>query len=436
MTTTMTAAPTRIWIGEVELSRPLEAIGVSRPPSAADASGRLLVRLHRQVVGFVGVPLIGGEVDPEAVRAAIETQLAAPLRRHLELDGFEPDPSWPTVGMGGTDRCSHLSSTATDELLSVVVCTRDRPRILATCLKLLQQLRHQDVEVVVVDNAPSNQETRDCFVRLVGDDRRFRYVCEPGPGLSRARNRGLAEARARRVAFTDDDVQVDPWWIEGILAGFARDPQAGCVTGLVPPAELDDPAQQFFDRRYSWAAHMEGRVFDLADRRDDSPLYPYSAGIFGTGANFAVDRDLLLGLGGFDEALGAGTPAGGGEDLDAFVRVLQAGRSLVYEPSAVVWHVHRADARALRRQLFYYGVGLTAFLAKHMLDLSTAREIVARVPEGVRRGRSLWSPEEIGEPAPKVLVLAEVAGMLAGPVAYLRGRIRLRRDRAAAGTLG
>lgn len=428
----MTAAPMRIWIGEVELGAPLEPTNVSRPPSGADATARLLVRLHRQVLGFVSIPLTGGEVDTDVLRAAICTQLAEPLRRHVERDGLELGPSWPATGIGGLDGCAHLSPAGTEQLLSVVVCTRDRPGILATCLKLLQQLHYPNVEVVVVDNAPSTQESQECFTRLVGDDPRFRYVCEPAPGLSRARNRGLAEAKASYVAFTDDDVQVDPWWLEGIVAGFARDPEAGCVTGLVPPAELDDPAQQFFDRRYSWAAHLETRVFDLRGRGDESALYPYSAGIFGTGANFAVDRDLLIGLGGFDEALGAGTPAGGGEDLDAFVRVLRAGRSLVYEPSAVVWHVHRADARALRRQLFFYGVGLTAFLTKHMLDPHTAAEIAARVPEGLRRGRRLWSPAEIGEPAPKVLILAEVAGMLAGPVAYLRGRVRLRRARATA----
>jgi len=310
--------------------------------------------------------------------------------------------------------------------ISVVVCTRDRPLILATCLQRLSRLGG-DVVFIIVDNAPSTDETRGCFDRVVGDDTRFRYVREPVPGLSTARNRGLAEATTRYVAFTDDDVQVDPLWAKAILTGFTRDPLAGCVTGLVPPAELDDPAQQFFDRRYTWSAHLEPRVFDLAGRSDGSSLYPYSAGIFGTGANFAFDRELLIGLGGFDQALGAGSPAGGGEDLDAFVRVLRAGRSLVYEPSAIVWHVHRADARALRRQLFHYGVGLTAFLTKYALDRRTVRDIASRLPEGARRGRRLWSPGQIGGPAATMLVLAEVAGMLAGPLAYSRGRARMRR---------
>ena len=422
----MTSPSTPIWIGEVELSLSLTPTGVSRAPHPDDSSARLLVRLHHQVLGFVTVPLVGDGLGVDAVWEAVRAQLEEPLRRHLEADGLAVPMSWPPGGVGGSDDCAATSPEGPEALVSIVVCTRDRPVILATCLKLLQQLHYDNIEVLVVDNAPTTEETRLCFLALVGDDPRFRYVREPVPGLSRARNRGLGEARAQHVAFTDDDVRVDPWWLEAIQGGFARDPQAGCVTGLVPPAELDNAAQQFFDRRYSWAAHLDTRVFDLAGRGDESPLYPFSAGIFGTGANFAVDRELFAGLGGFDEALGAGSPAGGGEDLDAFVRVLRAGRSLVYEPSAIVWHIHRADARALRRQLFYYGVGLSAFLAKYMLDVRTAREIVSRIPEGLRRGSQMWNPAKIGGRAPKILILAEAAGLVAGPFAYLRGRNRLR----------
>ena len=432
-----TSAPGPVWVGEVELSESLEPSGASRPVDRGDTSARLLVRLHHQLVGFVSIPLAGHELTADDISAAIAGQLAEPLRRHLVADGLAVDEDRLGGVVAGSHACALASPVAERGLISVVVCTRERPEILAACLTRLQRLHYPDVEVVIVDNAPTDDATRECFMRLVGADSRFRYVREPAPGLSRARNRGLAEARARHVAFTDDDVRVDPWWLESIAAGFARDPQAGCVTGLVPPAELDDPAQQFFDRRYTWASRLEPRVFDLTGRGDESALYPYSPGIFGTGANFAVDRELLIGLGGFDEALGAGSPAGGGEDLDAFVRVLRSGRSLVYEPSAIVWHVHRAGDRALGRQLFYYGVGLTAYLTKYALDRRTLGELVARIPAGVRRGRRMWDPAAIGGPAPKALMLAEAAGLVAGPFAYLRGKRRLRRSaRAGASRLG
>lgn len=400
-----------VWVAQVELGDSLSAVGVSRPQRPDDVGARLLVRRNHELLGFVSIPLTGDDLTAEAVGAAVHAQLHEPLRRPLAPlfaeDSADPEP------------------------YSVVVCTRDRPAILATCLKVLQQLHYPAFEVVVVDNAPTTDDTQECFVRLVGDDPRFRYVREPLPGLSRARNRGLREATAKRVAFTDDDVQVDPWWLHGIAAGFGRDSDAGCVTGLAAPAELDHPSQHYFDRRYSWASHMERRVFNLDSDRDPSPLYPYSAGIFGTGANFAVDRELFEGLGGFDEALGAGSPSGGGEDLDAFVRVLLAGRSLVYEPSAIVWHVHRADASALRRQIFYYGCGLTAFLGKHLANPRTAWEILVRLPAGVRKVCRSWDPVEIDGKAPPVFVAAEALGMAAGPLAYVRGRRWLRRTGTA-----
>lgn len=414
----------------MELSRSLLPEGVSRPRRPDDAEARLLVRLHHEVLGFVSLTLDGRDLAPAAVGAAVQAQLGDPLRRHLEADGVRIGASLPEAGLVGEAGCSRLPAPSRRDPISVVVCTRDRPEILSTCLRFLQRLHHEDFEVVVVDNAPTSESTWTCFNQLVGDDARFRYVREPVAGLSRARNRGLAEASAERVAFTDDDVQVDPWWLQAIAAGFERSERAGCVTGLVPPAELEHPAQHYFDRRYSWSAHLHPRVYDMGGGGELSPLYPYSAGIFGTGANFAVDRRLLQGLGGFDEALGAGTPAGGGEDLDAFVRVLRAGRSLVYEPSAVVWHVHRAGSRDQRRQLFYYGVGLTAYLSKCVIDPHTTWDILRRLPHGARRVSQLWRPTEIGGPAPGVLVAAEALGLISGPVAYLRGRSRVRRRQA------
>jgi GT2 family glycosyltransferase len=425
-----------VWIGQVELGRSSLPSGAVRDRRPDDLSARLLVRLHGQVLGFVSIPLTTGpfttgaraELAGQAVCAAVRSQLGPALVRHLRVDGLrsEDDQAW--ISGAAWARCHQPSHPASTPAVSVVVCTRDRPEMLGPCLERLQELEYASFEVVVVDNAPSTKASLDCFARTVGDDPRFRYVLEAVPGLSRARNRGMAEATARYVAFTDDDVRVDRWWLQGIAAGFGRDQTVACVTGLVPPAELDHPAQHYFDRRFSWNDRLDAHVYSLDCRDGLSPLYPYSAGLFGTGANFAVDRDLMEGLGGFDEALGAGTPAGGGEELDAFVRVLRAGRSLAYEPSAVVWHFHRHDARALRRQLFSYGVGLTAFLTKYLVDTGTTREILRRIPDGVHRLLRMWSPTAMhGRRAPTRLVLTEAFGMVAGPLAYARGRRRGRR---------
>jgi hypothetical protein len=179
-------------------------------------------------------------------------------------------------------------------------------------------------------------------------------------------------------------------------------------------------------------------VFDLAGNSRPDALYPYSPGIFGTGANFAFDRAFLVGLGGFDEALGAGTKTRGGEDLDIFVRVLRAGRALVYDPSAVVWHHHRADRAALLDQMFGYGTGLSAFVAKCLLQRETRGEVLRRLPLGLRRmaGINAQTTERLsaGSTRPDGALLREFLGFAAGPALYLRARRSARQQRAAAHT--
>jgi GT2 family glycosyltransferase len=230
------------------------------------------------------------------------------------------------------------------------------------------------------------------------------------------------------VAFTDDDVLIDPWWLRGVERGILRGAEVGCVTGLVPPASLIEPAQRYFDERISWTSSLTPRVYDLDRRQGDDVLYPYGAGIFGAGANFAVDRRLVERIGGFDTALGAGTPTNSGEDLDMFLRVLLAGRAIAYESSAVIWHVHRSDSEALGRQMYNYGLGLTAYLAKHMLDSSTRWQMLRRVPRGAKRLIYLWSRARTAqEGLPRAAanggyIGAELRGMIVGPFAYWRSR--------------
>jgi len=312
----------------------------------------------------------------------------------------------------------------------VVVATRDRPQRLDRCLEALAEVTYAPFEVLVVDNAPSTRETLAVVRQRSGVDARVRYVRELRPGLSCARNRGLGEALGELVAFTDDDVVVDPGWLDGVVRGFARSPSVACVTGLVPSARLDNAEQRYFDRRVSWAVSCTPRRYDPHADLQASPLYPYAAGQFGTGANFAFRTAVLRALGGFDEALGAGAPAGGGEDLDVFVRTILAGHVIAYEPAAIVWHEHRDEPGQLRRQLFNYGVGLAAFATKYLSDRRTARDILVRLPGGLRHLRSIVKRAERPAELPRTVVTAELLGLAWGPMAYGLGRQRHRRRHA------
>ena len=414
-----------ILIGELELTEPIADIQLPERADGAAYNGvQLLVRIQRMPVGYVLVA--PGDIDAGAISRQVWQELGGAIngqRSHARLPALD---ALPADGIPADPRLA--DEPADGPLVTVVVCTRDRPANVMVALGGLAAMRHRPFEVVVVDNAPSSGATKDAVLREFGGDRRFRYVREPRPGLSCARNRGLEEATADIVAFTDDDVRVDPWWLNGIVRGFRVAPDVACVTGLIATAEIDNAAQLYFHLREGWGASCERRVFDLTENRDESPLYPYCAGVFGVGANFAVSRAVLKEVGGFNEALGAGTPSGGGEDLNMFMRIVLAGHRLVYEPSAVVSHVHRTDLAELSRQMRAYGSGCTAALtAIIMADARARRELPPKVVSGMVRMRVLSSGVRGNPTLPSGLIKRETAGLLEGPWLYLKGRRNLKR---------
>jgi GT2 family glycosyltransferase len=399
-------ATLRMWSGEVDVSDPL------RLPTLPSSSGgrtfdkaRLLVRVHGEPVGFTTVSVRDESLLADDVLAAIEQDLGSVV--------LEDSPRG--------DLFRFVDSTP----LTIVVCTRDRPSELATCLSYLRLLEHDVLEILVIDNAPSDGSTRELVCELTQEDERIRYHLEPKPGLSRARNCGLLNAKGELIAFADDDVRVDQHWIKGLLRGFSRTPAVACVTGLVASASLEQAAEQYFDARVWWSSSCKARVYDATSGPADARLHPYAAGQFGTGANCAFRASVLRTLGGFDESLGAGSRSGGGEDLDIFVRVIRAGYELSYEPAALVWHEHRADEEQLSHQLYAYGKGLSAYLTKYLVSRETRLDMLRRLPHGLGhlarlRARSGAAGARSG--LDRGLMLAEARGLLSGPWSYLRAR--------------
>jgi hypothetical protein len=103
---------------------------------------------------------------------------------------------------------------------------------------------------------------------------------------------------------------------------------------------------------------------------------------------------VLSEMGGFDPALGAGTPAMGGDDLAAFFSVITRGYRLVYQPAAILYHQHRPDYPDLRRQAYGYGVGLAAFLVKAFLERpQRLLQLALRLPAGLAYLISPASPK-------------------------------------------
>jgi GT2 family glycosyltransferase len=413
-----------IWIGMAELSDEQCVIEVAGPPQPHQKMARILIRIHGAPIGYVTLPLQPLATLAARVKGAAENSMVEALEHHLRLDGAMASAWEAQVG------CPKRFLPAADAAgVSIVVCTRERPELLQECLQALLLIDYAPLEILVVDNAPTADLTKKIVSELAYSDPRVRYTCEPFPGLSRARNHGLAVARFDLVAFTDDDVIVDPGWPAALAAGFAADPEVACITGLVASRRLDTGAEFYFDSRYQWGESFEPRRYDLGQHRDSSAIYPFTAGIFGTGANFAVRRAVVERLGGFDPLLGAGSPCRGGEDHDIFVRVILAGGRLCYLPTALVWHRHRIEESALAEQVYDYGYGLGAYLAKRIVR----REVtIVTIVHGLSRFIFLAGRMRSATKASQFkgrglgLAVRETWGILAGALRYIRVALRSR----------
>jgi hypothetical protein len=232
-------------------------------------------------------------------------------------------------------------------------------------------------------------------------------------------------AKGEIMAFTDDDVLVDSYWLVELVRGFSRADDVACVTGLILPLELETPAQFWIEEFGGFNKGFTRRVFDMAENHPKTPLYPYTAGRLGSGANMAFRATFLRSVGGFDPALGPGSPAQGGEDLTLFFQAVTLGYKLVYEPASLAYHPHYREYVGLRKQIYNYGVGLVAYLTKNLLDNPRLLfDFIPKLPYGLVFTLSTDSPKNSkkSEDYPKELTTIELKGMLYGPFAYLYSR--------------
>jgi GT2 family glycosyltransferase len=395
-------------VAVIDVAGPLADLDCGRAEQPPYTAAWILVCRAGRPLGSIEIALR----DPVISAAALERE----VRRQLG-DGWDRGPQAAPEPLLPPARAS------------VVVPTNlTRPAELRRCLKSLAELDHPDYEVIVVDNRPADAPPAD----IEG----ARVVREPRPGASAARNRGASVATGEIIAFTDDDVQAHPGWLSALGSRFARQPHVSAVTGLVVPLELETQAQVLFeqsgsgpDRGYvplTFARAGRFRVRRCDEQAGQGQVRSlYLTGEYGIGANMAFRTAVLQASGGFDEALGPGLPTHSGEDLALFMELLAAGHQIGYEPTAIIEHQHRTTMADLDRQIHDYGVGFTAMLTavalrnpRHVLGLA------AIVPAWLRslRAESTAKTVNRADDYPPALHRAELRGMAAGPVAYLRAR--------------
>jgi glycosyltransferase involved in cell wall biosynthesis len=410
---------------DIDIADPLPAVATAGPDGCRVLRAWVLVRLFTEPLGTLLIDLPVAGLRPAELAAAIGAELGtalAPRLAELGLTALPIDGITPVTEPAFLAR--HRAVLGAAPPITVVICTRERPGTLARCLDSLLAQNYPDFRILVVDNAPVTDATAE-VVRSAARRGPVSYLTEPRGGLSFARNTAVAAAPGEILAWIDDDEYADVHWLAEVACALAEHPQADVVSGVIVPAELQTQPQLWFEQ---FGGHSKGRgfrpdVFGPATAHLQSPLYPLPP--FGTGANMTFRPGVIERIGGWDTALGAGTPAMGSEDTLAFTQVLLGGGTIVYQPTAVTHHYHRRDLEGLRKQMVGYGTGLTAVYTSLLLKRpGLIWDLLKLVPAALRDLTGKDSPRlsTLQEDFPRELLSANRRGMFAGPGAYLRGR--------------
>jgi glycosyltransferase involved in cell wall biosynthesis len=200
--------------------------------------------------------------------------------------------------------------------IAAIVCAYNESRYLAPCLHSLRAQTRPADEIVVVDNA-STDDTADVARGVAG----VRVVAEPARGLVHARETARRVAQADVLAYLDADCRAPIWWLERIEARFLRQE---------PPVAITGP-YRFYD--WDWTGRVLVRLYD---RLVAPPTHGLVHNLCGAGAilyggNFAVRRDALARIGGFDRSIEFH-----GEDTNLGRRLTPLGRVEI-RPECWLW---------------------------------------------------------------------------------------------------
>jgi glycosyltransferase involved in cell wall biosynthesis len=218
--------------------------------------------------------------------------------------------------------------------ITVILCTYNRCRDLAKALESIAASNmptSAQWEVLIVDNN-STDDTKvvaEEFCRR--DAARFRYLFENKPGKSNALNAGIREAHGDVIAFTDDDVTVEPNWLRNLAEPLNENQWVGVGGKIV--LQWPGSVPGWLATEGSYARHgFPG--FAHGEDAKEIPWPPF-------GPNMAYRKSMFERYGGFRTDLGPSPNREiprAGEDVEFGRRLISAGKRVRYEPSAVVYH--------------------------------------------------------------------------------------------------
>ncbi len=220
--------------------------------------------------------------------------------------------------------------------LSVLICTYNRPQLLAQCLAaLVERTEEKPDEIVVVNGGDECANAVVESTRWKAESRKqpleIKLVKTVNKNLAASRNVGLPFCAGDIIAMTDDDAEVFPDWVTQMKRIHAEHPEAGAVGGPVIGADADSLVSRIADQ-VTFAAHRTAQMVRTLP-----------------GVNVSYMRAVIEQVGLQDETLFRG------EDVDYNWRAQQLGWTIYYDPRVRVLHHHRPSLCAFLRQHYMYG---------------------------------------------------------------------------------
>ena len=232
---------------------------------------------------------------------------------------------------------------------SLVICSRNRPRLLFETVESVLRGKHVPTEMIIVDQ--SDESHQELSILKTERPCEIRYIHSKTVGVGAGRNVGITLSRNVLLIFLDDDMFVEADWFGNLVQAVMKAGPCSVISGQVLSGESEVPG---------------GKAPSIM--KDQQPaIYKGRIGkdVLYTG-NMGAHRSVFDKVGFFDERLGPGTRFPAAEDNDLGYRLLEQGYSICYAPEAVVYHrAWRSERESLSLE-WRYGVGRGAYYAKHM----------------------------------------------------------------------